>query len=431
MSSRKGGGDARATATRAPPARPDARPAPSRTSVLPAAHRPAARSRRALLLLTCIPRSPALRARAGFLVRSIRKAPLSCPQHLCPALFTATAPRRRARRRRLASGRLARAGRPARASCSPPRYWADLVAEAERGLLDFVTIEDSLGLQSSHARRAGRAHRPGPRPARRGADRGPRRPADPRTSGWCRPRSPPTPSRSTSPRPSPPSTTSAPAGPGVRVQVSARPDEAAHFGRRTLPPLRLDDDTPGRAGLVPSCSTRPPTTSRWCAGCGTAGRTTRRSATSPPAASSTATSCTTSTSRAGTSASRARRSRPRPPQGQPVVTALAHATVAVPAGRPLRRPRLRHPARRRPGRARSSPRSAPSRPRPGRADETAARLRRPGRLPRRRRRPPRPARRDRLDDARRAPRTPATPAIFAGTPAELADLLAGAGRRPG
>src|ERR1700761_619932 len=27
-------------------------------------------------------------------------------------------------------------------------YWADLVAEAERGTLDFVTIEDSLGLQS-------------------------------------------------------------------------------------------------------------------------------------------------------------------------------------------------------------------------------------------------------------------------------------------
>ena len=28
-------------------------------------------------------------------------------------------------------------------------YWADLAREAERGLLDFVTIEDSLGLQSS------------------------------------------------------------------------------------------------------------------------------------------------------------------------------------------------------------------------------------------------------------------------------------------
>ncbi len=31
-----------------------------------------------------------------------------------------------------------------------PRYWVDLVAEAERGLLDFVTVEDSLGQQSSH-----------------------------------------------------------------------------------------------------------------------------------------------------------------------------------------------------------------------------------------------------------------------------------------
>jgi alkanesulfonate monooxygenase SsuD/methylene tetrahydromethanopterin reductase-like flavin-dependent oxidoreductase (luciferase family) len=30
-----------------------------------------------------------------------------------------------------------------------PRYWVDAVAEAERGLLDFVTIEDSLGLQSA------------------------------------------------------------------------------------------------------------------------------------------------------------------------------------------------------------------------------------------------------------------------------------------
>jgi alkanesulfonate monooxygenase SsuD/methylene tetrahydromethanopterin reductase-like flavin-dependent oxidoreductase (luciferase family) len=29
-----------------------------------------------------------------------------------------------------------------------PRYWTDLVAEAERGLLDFVTIEDGLTLQS-------------------------------------------------------------------------------------------------------------------------------------------------------------------------------------------------------------------------------------------------------------------------------------------
>jgi alkanesulfonate monooxygenase SsuD/methylene tetrahydromethanopterin reductase-like flavin-dependent oxidoreductase (luciferase family) len=30
-----------------------------------------------------------------------------------------------------------------------PRYWTDLVVEAENGLLDLVTIEDSLGIQSS------------------------------------------------------------------------------------------------------------------------------------------------------------------------------------------------------------------------------------------------------------------------------------------
>ena len=30
-----------------------------------------------------------------------------------------------------------------------PRYWVDLVREAEWGLLDFVTIEDSMGIQSS------------------------------------------------------------------------------------------------------------------------------------------------------------------------------------------------------------------------------------------------------------------------------------------
>ena len=29
------------------------------------------------------------------------------------------------------------------------RYWVDLIQEAERGLLDFVTIEDGLGLQST------------------------------------------------------------------------------------------------------------------------------------------------------------------------------------------------------------------------------------------------------------------------------------------
>ena len=35
-----------------------------------------------------------------------------------------------------------------------PGYWTDLVGEAERGLLDFVTIEDGLALQSDHPLRA-------------------------------------------------------------------------------------------------------------------------------------------------------------------------------------------------------------------------------------------------------------------------------------
>src|SRR3954468_538104 len=34
-------------------------------------------------------------------------------------------------------------------------YWADLVAEAERGLLDLVTIDDTLGLQSDDPRQVG------------------------------------------------------------------------------------------------------------------------------------------------------------------------------------------------------------------------------------------------------------------------------------
>src|SRR5690349_23030876 len=48
-------------------------------------------------------------------------------------------------------------------------YWASLVQEAERGLLDFVTFEDGLGLQSD------RYNAPDPRGDqghRAGADRG-------------------------------------------------------------------------------------------------------------------------------------------------------------------------------------------------------------------------------------------------------------------
>ena len=113
-------------------------------------------------------------------------------------------------------------------------YWADQVAEAERGLLDFVTIEDGLSLQS------GDRHQPDQRTDQvRGrldavliAAR-----VAPRTGGIGLI----------------PTVTVTHTEPfhiskaiatldwissgraGVRVKVSARTDEAGHFGRRTLP----------------------------------------------------------------------------------------------------------------------------------------------------------------------------------------------------
>ena len=154
---------------------------------------------------------------------------------------------------------------------------------------------------------------------------------------------------------------------GLRVQISRPPARGRALRPPHVPAAPRPGDT-GPAALGTSCSTRPPTTSRWCAGSGTAGRTTPRSATRPPAASSTATSCTTSTSRARTSASRARRSRPRPPQGQPLVAALGAPAVPYRLVARQRRRRLRH-RRTTPSDAAGDrrARSAPSRPRPGAA----------------------------------------------------------------
>ncbi|GMA85339.1 FMNH2-utilizing oxygenase [Angustibacter aerolatus] len=117
---------------------------------------------------------------------------------------------------------------------------------------------------------------------------------------------------------------------GVRVQVAARPDTAAHFGRREPAggprPARPDGPVVAAADRR-ACSTRPPTTSRCCAGSGTTGRTTPRSATSPPAASSTATSLHAIDFVGEHFSVRGPSITPRPPQGQPVVAALAHAEV--------------------------------------------------------------------------------------------------------
>ncbi|MFH9861376.1 LLM class flavin-dependent oxidoreductase [Streptomyces sp. NPDC017202] len=130
------------------------------------------------------------------------------------------------------------------------RYWADLVIEAERGLLDFVTFEDGLGLQSS---------RPRSRPRSTGGT--PVGELDGRTD-QVRGRLD---AVLTAARIAPltrhiglvPTVIATHTEPfhiskaiatldyvstgraGLRVQISARPHEADHFGRRTLPPLSL------------------------------------------------------------------------------------------------------------------------------------------------------------------------------------------------
>ncbi|MFF0300064.1 LLM class flavin-dependent oxidoreductase [Streptomyces sp. NPDC004562] len=112
-------------------------------------------------------------------------------------------------------------------------YWTDLVTEAERGLLDLVTIEDGLGLQSSHfldpdgrtdqvrgrldavliaSRVAPLTHHIGLVPTVVATHTEPFHISkaiatlDYVSSGRA----------------------------GLRVQISARPNEAAHFGRRTI-----------------------------------------------------------------------------------------------------------------------------------------------------------------------------------------------------
>src|SRR5277367_3238888 len=115
-------------------------------------------------------------------------------------------------------------------------YWADLVGEAERGLLDFVTIEDSLGLQSDDPfapddrtdRVRGRldavliAARIAPRT--RGIGLVPTATVT-QTEPFHVSKSIATLDYVSTGRA------------GVRVQISARHDVAAHFGRRALPGL--------------------------------------------------------------------------------------------------------------------------------------------------------------------------------------------------
>ncbi|WP_105969778.1 LLM class flavin-dependent oxidoreductase [Streptomyces geranii] len=116
------------------------------------------------------------------------------------------------------------------------RYWADLVAEAERGLLDFVTIEDGLGLQSSHPIELdGRADQVRGRldavliaarvaPLTRQIGIVPTA-VTTHTEPFHLSKAIATLDYVSSGRA------------GLRVQISARRNEAAHFGRRTIPHL--------------------------------------------------------------------------------------------------------------------------------------------------------------------------------------------------
>jgi alkanesulfonate monooxygenase SsuD/methylene tetrahydromethanopterin reductase-like flavin-dependent oxidoreductase (luciferase family) len=122
-----------------------------------------------------------------------------------------------------------------------PAYWADLVALAERGLLDFVTIEDALGLQSGdHLATTDR---------RTDQVRG--RLDAALVAAFVAPLT-----RHIGLVPTVTTTHTEPfhvakaiatldhtskGRAGWRVQVSARSDEAAHFGRRELPELRRED----------------------------------------------------------------------------------------------------------------------------------------------------------------------------------------------
>jgi alkanesulfonate monooxygenase SsuD/methylene tetrahydromethanopterin reductase-like flavin-dependent oxidoreductase (luciferase family) len=128
-------------------------------------------------------------------------------------------------------------------------YWTDLVREAEAGLLDLVTIEDSLSLQSSSP--TGPDDRTDQVRGRLDAVLIAARVA-PLTQhiGLV----PTTVVTHTEPFHASKAIATldyvSTGRAGIRVRVSARPDEAALFGRRDIPPLRLDGrpddaDVPG------------------------------------------------------------------------------------------------------------------------------------------------------------------------------------------
>jgi alkanesulfonate monooxygenase SsuD/methylene tetrahydromethanopterin reductase-like flavin-dependent oxidoreductase (luciferase family) len=126
------------------------------------------------------------------------------------------------------------------------RYWADLISEAERGLLDFVTIEDGLGLQpAGYSEPTGATGATGPIDQVRGR----------LDAVLIAARVAPL-TRNIGLVPTAVVTHTEPfhiskaiatldyvstGRAGLRVQVTARQHEAAHFGRRTFPRFSVED----------------------------------------------------------------------------------------------------------------------------------------------------------------------------------------------
>ena len=205
-------------------------------------------------------------------VRSIRKASLSCPRHPlpCTSPSPSTAP---------AGTRPPGASpTPGRASCSPPATGPTWSPRPSAACSTSSPSRTALGLQSAHPLEPDDRTDRVRGPPRRRADRRPRRPAHPahrpRADGGRHPhRAVPRVQGDRDPR-------LREHRPGRRAGPGRRPPER---GRRTSGAARSRTSTvddPYARESVDTASTRPPTTSRWCAGSGTAGRTTRRSATS-------------------------------------------------------------------------------------------------------------------------------------------------------
>ena len=119
---------------------------------------------------------------------------------------------------------------------------------------------------------------------------------------------------------------------GFQARISPTGLEAAQFGRRSI-----GDPAPdGGQQVFGDSWTKRQSSSKSCVASGTAGKTTRRSVTSPPDALSTGTNSTTSTSKAHGSRSEVRPSHPVPRRVSPS-SACWHTSIQ-PSGWPPDRP---------------------------------------------------------------------------------------------